>query len=310
MNKSEISAKLSAPERHCAILVPSCDPYADLWPAFTSLFATYWPDCTLRRILASNERTHHLPDWNWLGAPRDIDWSGRLLHYLEAIEEPYVLLMLEDFFLASVVDSAMVERALDLATTENAWCVRLTTRGNRGNGLKDRSDFREVCPGIAYRVSAQAAIWRRDVLSSLLRKGESIWQFEFEGTVRALERRTGCFRPVSDILPYSWFGVHHVVEKGKWFPFQLRRYQKAGLVSANQTRPVMSLRECLIYLAREGVARLMDCLPVSIYWKIREGLRLLCAPLLRDRSGSILRMRDLGKNKAPAVAATGQDFPK
>lgn len=36
-----------------------------------------------------------------------------------------------------------------------------------------------------YRVSTQGAVWRKDILAALLKKGESAWEFELNGTKRS-----------------------------------------------------------------------------------------------------------------------------
>ena len=45
-----------------------------------------------------------------------------------------------------------------------------------------------LAPRAPYRVSLQLSIWDRDVLVSLLREGESAWDFERKGDERSLAR--------------------------------------------------------------------------------------------------------------------------
>ena len=44
-------------ERHqSAVLILSCDKYADIWTTFFAFFFKYWPDCPFTIYLASNEK--------------------------------------------------------------------------------------------------------------------------------------------------------------------------------------------------------------------------------------------------------------
>ena len=43
----------------------------------------------------------------------------------------------------------------------------------------------KVPPGSPYRISTQIAIWDKDYLKNIARKGESPWQFEHDGSIRS-----------------------------------------------------------------------------------------------------------------------------
>lgn len=49
-----------------AVVVASCDAYADLWEPFFRLFRRYWPDCPYPVYLGSNFRTYRInPSGLW-----------------------------------------------------------------------------------------------------------------------------------------------------------------------------------------------------------------------------------------------------
>lgn len=61
-----------------------------------------------------------------------------------------------------------------------------------------------------YRVSIFSTIWKRDVLLSLLKKGETPWEFELNGSIRSVEY-DGFYCTRFNVFDYI-----HGVEKGIW----------------------------------------------------------------------------------------------
>jgi hypothetical protein len=167
------------------------------------------------------------------------DWSSRLAAGLSQLQTRYVLLLLEDFFLRQPVRTATVARALNCMAPLDAVMVRLIPRPGPTSLITGMSDVGLVQPGAPYRVSTQAAIWDRATLLELLRPGESIWEFEIAGSIRSCATRGNFLCCWESAMPYG----HHVVERGRWFRHERRRYRSANIGCDFGRREVKTVSE-------------------------------------------------------------------
>lgn len=250
----------------CTLLVSSCDGYSDLWRPYFNLIASYWPDCPFSKALITEALCPPLPGVSCLGLGRGRDWSSLLLDALSRIETPYVLFTLEDFFLRSAVDNNRMVRLLQDCLNDNLAMLRLVPRPGP-DGLVAGKEYGEVPAGAPYRVSTQAAFWKREVLIKLLRAGESAWEFEVNGSARS----AGCpgfFAVKKPALTY-W---HHVVERGKWFPWDYWRFRKLNIGVVEGVRSVMTATEAGLWLAGKAVSPIIASIPLSAKKRIRAWL--------------------------------------
>src|SRR4051794_37784312 len=112
----------------CALLVVSCDPYADLWPPFFALLRRHWADCPFPVYLGTGENSRPPEGVAVLRSAGGKDWSRCMRDYLDALPQPYVLVMLDDFFLRRAVSNADVVACLRFAEANQATQVRLIPR--------------------------------------------------------------------------------------------------------------------------------------------------------------------------------------
>jgi hypothetical protein len=118
--------------------------------------------------------------------------------------------------------------------------------------------------GSDYRVSTQAAIWRKDTLLGLCREDWTAWQFEVLGS------------PSSDLLREPFWSVRRPilhyrqsVQRGKWLPEGLAICRDAGVGIDLTRRPVLSLSELVLYRSVQLRSRLVMLLPGSLRRRIR-----------------------------------------
>lgn len=227
------------------ILVSSCDKYSDLWFPFFNLYQKYWPDCIHCLVLITEKLEHNGHKVKSLKLGKK-DWSTLLLEALEHIQTDTVILTLEDFFLRYQVDNSRLNYLLNIFDENNLNMLRLIPRPGPDmiSGISDQ--FGLLSKKEKYRVSTQAAIWRVEVLKSLLKKGESAWEFEINGTSRALECKD-FYCVYKQALPY----YHHVIERGKWFPWYAYRFNKMNIGVNLQNRLVLSKSETATWLIKK-----------------------------------------------------------
>jgi len=233
-------------KHNCTVLVSSCDAYSDLWPPFFNLFKKNWPDCPYKILLITEEIESGIDQIYSLKLGKDMDWSSLLMKALDKIETEYVLFFLEDFFLRKRVDNELISRLLIDMQDNSFNMLRLVSRPKPDVRLEFFNNLGSIEVNSPYRVSTQAAIWKVDVLRKLIKKGESAWDFEIQGSKRShqFNKFIGVY---SDNLPYR----HHVIERGKWFPWEAKYFKRMEIGCDFTKREIMSLSESLLWLSRK-----------------------------------------------------------
>jgi hypothetical protein len=227
----------------CTLLVSSCDRYADLWRPYFSLVEARWPDCPFPIALVTEEKDAGLAGVRSLRLGAGMDWSTLILRALDAVATPWILFTLEDFFLRGPTDSARISRLFETAQRHQLNMLRLIPRPGPTTRLAGNDEFGMIAVGAPFRVSTQAAFWRVDTLRSLIVPGESIWQFELHGSERSrhLDDFAAVWQPA---IPYR----HHVIERGKWFPWDAWQFRRLDVGVDLGARPMMSTAETLRWM--------------------------------------------------------------
>jgi len=211
------------------LLVISCDRYSDLWRPFFTLFFRQWPNCPFPVFLGTNHLVYSDDRVKTITIGEDLSWATGVTSMIDRLESERVVIFLEDFLIQRPVDDAMVRRLYEIACKEErVACIRLSPLPPPSRlpdvAVPGYPELGIVEPGTPYRVSAQPAIWRTDVLRKFLIPGFTAWQFEEIGTQlseKGSDQFWGPFRPA---VVYD-----HGVEKGKWKPEGLRICREAGV---------------------------------------------------------------------------------
>ena len=91
-----------------AVLVVSCDKYSDLWNPFFYFFKKHWPDCPYDIYLGSNTIDFKKDGIKMLFSGKDIDWSNSTMKIVSQLSSKYLLILLEDMFIVSPIDTSKV----------------------------------------------------------------------------------------------------------------------------------------------------------------------------------------------------------
>ena len=234
------------------ILVSSCDRYSDLWLPFFNLYKRFFPAAT-RIFLINEKKSFDFENVVSLKLGGDKDWSSLLVEALENVSTEYVLFTLEDFFIYKPVDLIKLGSLIELMNGHKLNMIRLVRRPGSNIPSHISSKLMSIPPGADYRVSTQVALWKVSILKSILKNGESAWEFEINGTKRAM-KYVGFFCVSTDAFPYK----HHVVERGKWFPWSAYYYSRMKIGVDLNSRSVMSLFECIVWFAKKIVGTLKN----------------------------------------------------
>lgn len=180
---------------NATLFVNSSDGFSDCWGPFFRLLDTYWPEHG--PVLLNTERKvwEDAPDYVRCsqvatGEPERLSWSECVIRGLNQVETPLVVYCQEDYFLDRRVRHETVEAAAaKMMADPSIGHIALTRHGSLPPFLPfDDPSYEKIAPRARYRISTQAALWRRDVLLSYLDPTENGWMFEILGTLRSRRR--------------------------------------------------------------------------------------------------------------------------
>jgi hypothetical protein len=235
----ERSASIAPIDPAVSVLVTSCDRYRDLWPPFFTLFFRYWPDCPYSVYLGANEQTYADPRVEAVLVGPDRDWARGVRTMLDRMPTRWVVVLLEDYLLNRPADGGRIASLATVARERDAACLRLAPIPGASSELPDLAGVGELPPGTPYRVSLQAAVWDRNVLSGLVREGESPWRLEIDGSRRsdALDRPfLSVTQASTSPLPYFATGV----VRGRWLREAVELCRAEGIEPDLNARPLES----------------------------------------------------------------------
>lgn len=245
-----------------AILVVSCDRYADLWQPFFYLFFRFWPDCPYKIYLLSNKTIVKFSNVINIAIGEDRSWSDNLLLALKQIPEEYVLLHIEDLFLIDFVDSKKVEQFFNFAIKNNVNYLRMHASPQPDQPYNELVGV--VSRGTIYRTSTVMSLWKKSFLCKLLKSGETAWDFEIYGTIRS-DAYGGFYSSYKSLFP-----IINGVIKGKWRRSVVKKITKLGIRLNLVKRPVFSRKEEFKFMCRQLRSWLLNFIPAKYRRKIKE----------------------------------------
>ncbi|MCQ2162560.1 MAG: hypothetical protein MJY86_04710 [Bacteroidales bacterium] len=224
-----------------SILINTCDSFEDCWDPFFKLFTSFWSDCSGSVYLNTEFKDYSYPGMSIIpvrntegrGLAR-ATWSQCLRWALESICDDVILYMQEDYFLKAKVKNDLVEQYVDLMYSDDKIkCIHLTDQSVESDAKSEFDNLDIVIRKQRYRVSCQAALWRKEELLSLIRDYESAWEFEEYGSKRSAVMGH-LYLAVShsfvvldefEIVPYIFTGI----VKGRWYEPTKDLFERNGI---------------------------------------------------------------------------------
>ena len=223
----------------CTVLVCSCDKYVGVLGPFAQLWRRFWPDCPFETVLV----TETVPADGFdrtVFAGRGRPWCENLCIALKEVATPYVLMLMDDYYLEAPVDTDLILRRLAEAKKFGAASLRLNPVPP-GRTAWPGSDLLEMPKDVAYCVTCQASIWSRDFLLGLAERNRSAWEFERHGSFMV----GGEKRPLL-VTPTKEFPFVDAVHKGYWETFGLAVCRENGIDTSGAGRTLPPLRARLV----------------------------------------------------------------
>ena len=241
-----------------ALVVISCDNYSDLWKPFFKCLNKFWPDCPFKVYLMSNQKECDESNVVGILTHDDPSWSDSVIKGISQIKEEYIFMYLDDLFLTKTVDTPQLMKVIKWGIENDINYLRTFLMTNNKPDKACNELVGELSKNAIYRASTVMPIWKKSVLLDLLKEGESAWQFEIHGTVRADKY---------DKFYATWFNylnICNTVIKGKWRRAAVREIQDKGISIDLDARQVMSFSETIRFNLLLFRSRVLSFAPVSM----------------------------------------------
>lgn len=247
-----------APASEISFVVLSCDRYGDLWDPFFGCMERYWPDCPFKVHLVTNNARYDRPGVSVINIGPDRDHSSNLGAVLDAVTTPWVILWVEDYFLAERIDTGRLLSILEEAVANGADYLKLTEDAPLSYDDVNGARVGEIPRGVRYRSAIGTALYRKETLRKLLVPGMSIWQLdkssrsnELPDVFMALTRSAARRPPLPCI---------NAVVKGEWHwdaPSFLRREGFGATVAVRKRQSFWSYLYIRAYWMRMTVYQML-----------------------------------------------------
>ena len=192
-------------------MILSCDKYSDLWEQITKNAKEQFSDLGMPIYLVSNLADFRGDNIYVIKTGEDNNWSDSFKSALEKIDESKLLVILDDIYITKKPLASEVLRCFEILESNQlgTFHARPTPKKRRYNN--NHGDWYEFSNNDEYTANVYA-FWDKHSLLSILKSGESAWDFEVYGS-RRLNRfyRSGAYN-------LSLLEMAHLIEKGEWVP--------------------------------------------------------------------------------------------
>ncbi|MBU1557856.1 hypothetical protein KKC45_02745 [Patescibacteria group bacterium] len=229
----------------CAVVISSCDAYADVWDSFFIQFFKYWPDCPFPVYLVANELDYSFDKVNVIKTGKDDGFANNMKKATELINAEYFICLIDDFHFDKKIDTKRILRLLEIMEKENAGYLRLNPMPGPDSNFKDYSEVGLISRDSEYRTSLMAALWNNKIFNQLLVTGENPWEMELKGTERSrnleelfLSVKRSPFLNRNNNPAISYF--HNSIKRGYWHYDAIKFLKKEGVIMDKSKREIES----------------------------------------------------------------------
>lgn len=213
-----------------SILIVGFDGYRDVWEHSIELMNKYWQNRP-KTYLATSELSPNYKNVEIIKAGPNSEWSKKAKTALDKIKTPYVILLLEDFFISDYVDHKKLKSVLKMVKNDNIKFYQILVQlirqsWEKGKPYKGNKHIHIIPRNKRYGINLQAAIWEKEFLEKTIGEGNyNAWSFEVMqlGTENYNAGKIEFLIDDRNIL-----NIIHTVVQSKYLPKALRLLKRKG----------------------------------------------------------------------------------
>ncbi len=220
----------------CTVFVSSSDAYADIWPAFFTIFKREWPTFSGRIYLNTEQKTFKQDGLDIIctGVGKQRHFGETLRAGLDCVKESdTILFFMIDYLFEGKVDVSKLNLLYRRFQEDAVDALLLFPFKPKAfepiEGLPEC--VRAIKPFCSICFSFQAAFWNKAVLHGLVADWEDPWNAEFYSFLRMSVRHPCPKVWISQLnpmpIPYDGCGVLH--GGGKWLESALKKIDLTGV---------------------------------------------------------------------------------
>ena len=199
-----------------AIVVSSCDAFFDAWRPFVFFFRKHWSDCPFPIFLIVNRLRVRSDIVQPIAVGPDRNWAANMDVALKQIPQPYILYFQEDYFLNGPVQRERLAADFSYAFAHDAASFCFYGRSRLEDNFVPLNEHYGIVPRDSDgRTRLQVTLWKKEVLQSALRPGESAWNMEARASERTRDSLTLSYMGREDVpIPY----LMSAISRRLWMP--------------------------------------------------------------------------------------------
>ena len=153
------------------------------WPGFDTYFDSYISMCENKSIYVSDRLTIEPGGLS----NSEYSYSERLQNCINRLDCEFVFIILDDYFIKSLVDLQRLAETVSLLTRDTTIdYIEYENFRTKVTKEKEELDFLARLQNRMFLCNLQISLWRARSLSKVLRLKENAWFFEYYGSVRAI----------------------------------------------------------------------------------------------------------------------------
>lgn len=213
-----------------SILIVGFDGYRDVWEHSIELMNKYWQNRP-KTYLATSELSPNYKNVEIIKAGPNSEWSKKAKTALDKIKTPYVILLLEDFFISDYVDHKKLKSVLKMVKNDNIKFYQILVQlirqsWEKGKPYKGNKHIHIIPRNKRYGINLQAAIWEKEFLEKTIGEGNyNAWSFE----VMQLGTENYNVGKIEFLIDdRNLLNIIHTVVQSKYLPKALRLLKRKG----------------------------------------------------------------------------------
>ncbi|MEG1506756.1 MAG: hypothetical protein RR478_04600 [Bacilli bacterium] len=266
-----------------AIVVVGFDGYSALWTHFFELFYTYWQDCPYPVYLLTNEKEFQYKSVKTIKIGKNDEWSNKIIKSLAIIQEKYICLLLEDFFVSEKIHNSEINGMIEFMKENHIDYIKMPYKGQynviKRKKFHNNSNYFRIYEDEDYGINLLPSIWERNFLIKKVGDDNyTPWQFEIDRLNESENAEHILFKNCLEVRTNP-FNILNGVVQGKILPDTFKILKRKGYSLSDTKFEVMEWEK---YLFLKFKIFAVIYLPKKIQNPIKRIMRIFNVKFVRE----------------------------